>query len=216
MSLIKAGVQYNAVNIYPETAAPMDDSEPYSGVRRHPKPPTRNQSERGSVSSSSIDHTNTALASNLVATGSVASSYHTPISEGSGEPSPAEAEEYLINFQTHKLKYFPCIHISSTTTAQQLRLERPFLWLCIMRLGSKSTSQQQLLGNTIRQTIAQEMAVRSEKNIDLLLGLLTFIGWYSIEHSLKSEAQILTIPLGQTTKSLESRFYLSLLSSRCL
>ena len=33
-----------------------------------------------------------------------------------------------------------------------------------------------MLGSRIRQTIAQEMIVQSAKNIDLLLGLLAFIG----------------------------------------
>ncbi|KAE8451746.1 hypothetical protein EG329_003203 [Mollisiaceae sp. DMI_Dod_QoI] len=46
-----------------------------------------------------------------------------------------------------------------------------------MAVSSKSTSQQEVLGNKVRQTIAQEMVVQSEKNIDLLLGLLTFINW---------------------------------------
>jgi hypothetical protein len=96
------------------------------------------------------------------------------------EPSPADAESYLINFQTYKSKYFPFIYILPTTRAQDLRQERPFLWLCIMTVGSKSTSQQQVLGTRIRQTVAQEMVIESEKSIDLLLGLLTFCWWYVI------------------------------------
>lgn len=99
------------------------------------------------------------------------------------EPSPVEAESYLINFQTCKSKYFPFIYIPSTTTAQDLRQERPFLWLCIMTVGSKSISQQQILGTRIRQTVAQEMVIESEKSIDLLLGLLTFCWWYVISVS---------------------------------
>jgi hypothetical protein len=97
-----------------------------------------------------------------------------------GEPSPIEAEEHLITFQTDKSKYFPFIHIPAITIASQLRQERPLLWLCIMTVGSKSTSQQQVLGSKIRETIAREMVVQSEKNIDLLLGILTFIWWYGM------------------------------------
>lgn len=91
--------------------------------------------------------------------------------------SPGEAEEYLINFQTYRSKYLPLVSIPSTTTAKHLQQERPFLWLCIMAAGSKSTSQKQLLGREIRQTVAQEVVVQSERNIDLLMGLLTFISW---------------------------------------
>ncbi|KAL9094342.1 MAG: hypothetical protein Q9165_003483 [Trypethelium subeluteriae] len=46
-----------------------------------------------------------------------------------------------------------------------------------MAVGSKSTSQQQILGAKIRQTIAQEVVIQSEKSIDLLLGLLVFMSW---------------------------------------
>ena len=96
------------------------------------------------------------------------------------EPSPVEAEEYLATFHTYKSKYFPFVYVPPTTTAPQLRQERPFLWLCIMTIASRSTSQQQVLGSKIRETIAQEMLLKSEQSIDLLLGLLAYIGWYGI------------------------------------
>ena len=95
-------------------------------------------------------------------------------------PSPVEAEQYLTTFHTYKAKYFPFVYISSTTTAQQLRQERPFLWLCIMTIASRSTSQQQVLGSQIQQVIAQEMLLKSGQSIDLLLGLLAYIGWYGV------------------------------------
>jgi hypothetical protein len=149
----------------------------------------------------------------------IAASYNLPPSgfrRTDGQPSPAEAEEYLINFQTNNSKYFPFVYIPSTTTAQQLRQERPFLWLCIMTVGSKSTSQQQVLGTKIRKTVAQEMIVQSEKSIDLLLGLLIFTGWYGILNLEIEKPDIDHSFLGLTTKSIANRFYLSLLSSRYL
>lgn len=96
------------------------------------------------------------------------------------ELSPTEAEEYLMNFRNYKLKFFPFIHLPPTVTAEQLHQDRPFLWLCIMTASCKSTSKQLRLGNKIRQVLAEKIVVQSEKNIDLLLGLLTFIGWYGI------------------------------------
>ena len=74
-------------------------------------------------------------------------------------PSPVEAELYLTTFHTYKAKYFPFVYIPSTTTAQQLRQERPFLWLCIMMIASRSTSQQQVLGSQIQHVVAHEMLV---------------------------------------------------------
>jgi hypothetical protein len=96
------------------------------------------------------------------------------------ELSPAKAEEYLLNFRTYKSKYALFIHIPPTTSAEQLRQERPFLWLCIMAVSSKSTAEHQVLGRKIHKTVAQEMVVQFERNIDLLLGLLIFINWYGI------------------------------------
>ena len=98
-------------------------------------------------------------------------------------PSPVVAEECLASFHAYKSKYFPFVYIPPTTTALQLRQERPFLWLCIMTIASRSTSQQQVLGNKIRDTLAQEMLLKSEQSIDLLLGLLAYIGWYGISTS---------------------------------
>ena len=96
------------------------------------------------------------------------------------EPSPVVAEEYLATFHAYKSKYFPFVYVPPTTTALQLRQERPFLWLCTMTIASRSTSQQQVLGNKIRDTLAQEMLLKSEQSVDLLLGLLAYIGWYGI------------------------------------
>lgn len=135
------------------------------------------QSRRGSVSNKSNDYVHNApvLTSVIDSTGA---SSNLPHPGYAGEPSLLEADEYLISFQSYKLRCFPFVNIPSIITAQQLRQERPFLWLCVMAVSSRSTSQQQALGKKIRQTIAEEMVLRSEKNIDLLLGLLAFIGWY--------------------------------------
>ncbi|KAK0634547.1 hypothetical protein B0T17DRAFT_513611 [Bombardia bombarda] len=93
------------------------------------------------------------------------------------EPCPSEAEEHLANFRLNKLKYFPFVWIPATTSAAQLKQEKPFLWLCVMYAGSKSTAQQKMLAKVIRQTIAQEMVVASTANMDILLGTLAFIAW---------------------------------------
>ena len=106
--------------------------------------------------------------------------HSSPDSFDAAEPSPLEAEEYLTLFHTYKSMYFPFVFIPSTTTAQQLRQERPFLWLCIMMVASKSTSQQQVLGSRVRDFIAREMILKSGQNIDLLLGLLASIAWHVV------------------------------------
>jgi hypothetical protein len=57
------------------------------------------------------------------------------------EPSLEEADEFLKIFRTQMMEYFPFIIMSTSTTAKELRLQRPFLWLCIMAVTSKSSVQ---------------------------------------------------------------------------
>lgn len=92
--------------------------------------------------------------------------------------SADEAEDYLNTFRNHHARYFPFVYIPSDLTALQLRNQRPYLWLAILTTGSYSVRRQQQLGDIFRKEIAEAMVVRSEKSIDLLLALLTFIGWF--------------------------------------
>ncbi|KAJ5107724.1 hypothetical protein N7456_004399 [Penicillium angulare] len=93
------------------------------------------------------------------------------------ELTALQSEEYLAHFLTFKLQYFPFIRIPLEMSSEQLRIERPFLWPCIMSISTKSTAQQNEISLNVRQIVAQEMVVKSEKSIDLLLGILGFIGW---------------------------------------
>jgi hypothetical protein len=93
-------------------------------------------------------------------------------------PLSIEATEHLNFFQAHSSKYFPFVHIPSTTSTEQLYHDRPFLYLCIIGTSPRISAQQQVLSQQIRQEISQKMLDGSENNIDLLLGVLTYIGWY--------------------------------------
>ncbi|KAI1642323.1 uncharacterized protein F4817DRAFT_353233 [Daldinia loculata] len=166
ISLIKTGASGTSAVASPQPSASMGASPPDNSIQAELNADSHHQSNKDSSSTDPNDHIHNIMSQ------TTDSDY-----TASYEPSLAEAEEYLSNFKTYKLKYFPFVYIPSTTTAHQLRQEKPFLWLCIMATGSKSTLQQQILGGKIRQTVAQEMIIRSVKSIDLLLGLLAFIGW---------------------------------------
>jgi hypothetical protein len=216
VSLIKAGAQSGQVTTSLATAVAMDDFTLNGNPRINANTSTHSQSERDLIPSSSNDYIHNVPVLTPATEYSTGSSYILPPSgfrDPGGEPSSVEAEEYLINFRTYKLKYFPFIHIPSTTTAQQLRQERPFLWLCIMAVGSKSKSQQQVLGSNIRQKIAQELVVQSERNIDLLLGILAFIGWYGVIYLKVEKSDTYDSLLGLTATSIPNLSCPSLLSS---
>jgi hypothetical protein len=94
------------------------------------------------------------------------------------EPTVLQAEEYLTSFHTQLLPYFPCVYIPPGTTAQQLRLERPFTWLCIMAVTCRAAGQRRALYEKIKTIVAQQMVHNSANtDIDILLGLLIYLGW---------------------------------------
>ncbi|WQF80723.1 Putative zn(2)Cys(6) fungal-type DNA-binding domain-containing protein [Colletotrichum destructivum] len=92
-------------------------------------------------------------------------------------PSPDEAEALFEAFRGQNLKYFPFLNFRATMTAQELRAERPFLWICIMTVASRVSSQQLALGQRVRQIVSQKLVVENERSIDYLLGLLVILGW---------------------------------------
>ncbi|KAE9376342.1 hypothetical protein N431DRAFT_289530, partial [Stipitochalara longipes BDJ] len=92
-------------------------------------------------------------------------------------PSIEEAEQYLTEFRTQKLINFAFIYLSPNITIQQLRQERPFLFLTIMAVSAKSGSQRLTLGKEIKNLLSRELLFNSEGNFDVLLGMLVFITW---------------------------------------
>ncbi|KAK2059580.1 hypothetical protein LY76DRAFT_511846 [Colletotrichum caudatum] len=97
--------------------------------------------------------------------------------DGDRLPSPAEAEAMFETFRDHNLKTLPIMYFGDTVTARALRVERPFLWLCIMTVASRVTGQQLALGRRVRQVMSQKVLVENERSMDYLLGLLVLLGW---------------------------------------
>ena len=179
VSLLKAGAQPDTITADTPATLAIYESDHHSNVRTTDNTSPYSQTERSSVKSV-LDPNLPILTPGKPDSEGTLSNSSVAVPYDAVEPSPVDAEEHLTIFHTHKSKYFPFVYIPSTTTAQQLREERPFLWLCIMAIASRSTAQQQVLGSKIRRTLAEEMLLKSEQNLDLLLGLLAYIGWYGI------------------------------------
>ena len=94
------------------------------------------------------------------------------------EISPEDTKECLDYFRDHMLRYFAFLQLPEDT--QHLREERPFLFLCVIAASSKATQKRLALGERIKQILAQRIILGNDNkaiNIDLLLGLLTFLIW---------------------------------------
>jgi hypothetical protein len=105
--------------------------------------------------------------------------YHSPEASPSraSELSVEDADASLEIFRTQMMCSFPFAPVSASTTAQDLRNSRPFLWLCIMAVSSKSTPQREALGKEIRLTLGRKLFIEGESRLDLLLGILTYVIW---------------------------------------
>lgn len=113
---------------------------------------------------------------------SPASTY--PITSSQAPPTSIELtvdsspEECLAEFRGKMLKYFPFMHLPHT--AEWMYTHRPFLFTCIMAASSRSTKVKLELGEKIKQTLIQRVYFDNSAHsvdLDLLLGLLTFIAW---------------------------------------
>ncbi|KAI1371345.1 hypothetical protein F4677DRAFT_435824 [Hypoxylon crocopeplum] len=107
-------------------------------------------------------------------------SYPTPpsvISSPDVGISPAEAEDTLRLFRDHFLEFFPFVHIPRDVTAAQLQQTRPLLWLNIVTTCCKSPPRKAALGQKFREALAQKMLLDLDRDVDMLLGLLCYLGW---------------------------------------
>ncbi|PYI12286.1 hypothetical protein BO78DRAFT_424755 [Aspergillus sclerotiicarbonarius CBS 121057] len=94
--------------------------------------------------------------------------------------SEAEAERLVATFQLDFVPKFPFVLFAHGETAARLRDREPFLFLCVVAATMGSA-------HPLRKTVAEEImkhvtlrvVARSERNLELLRGLLVHSAWYS-------------------------------------
>jgi hypothetical protein len=89
----------------------------------------------------------------------------------------AELEECLNNYREKMVPNFPVVCIGPDVTVEELRNERPFLFLVIRAIGSKKLVRQTALILQIKKMLGREMLLEGTRNLDLLLGVLVFAAW---------------------------------------
>ncbi|KAI1099756.1 hypothetical protein F4804DRAFT_73532 [Jackrogersella minutella] len=108
------------------------------------------------------------------------------------------AEEQLETFRICFLSMFPFVHIPVSTSAAELRREKPFLWLVIMALTPKMISQQFAMETTIWHVISRRIVSQHFADLDLLLGVICFASW---SHYFKKDKPFMSM-LSQIAVSL--------------
>ncbi|KAJ5795635.1 transcriptional regulator family: Fungal Specific TF [Penicillium psychrosexuale] len=94
--------------------------------------------------------------------------------------SEAEAERLVTSFQLDFIPKFPFVLLGSGETAESLRRTQPFLFLCIVAatIGSASPLRK-IVADEIMKHVTMRIVARSERNLELLRGLLVHSAWYS-------------------------------------
>lgn len=90
---------------------------------------------------------------------------------------PGLAEKNLNHFRSSNLKFLPFLHIPPHITTQQLLQEKPFLWLCIIAVCLPGSMQREGLFERITELLHKELLSKVNLNMDILLGLMTYLSW---------------------------------------
>ncbi|KAJ5082899.1 hypothetical protein N7532_011942 [Penicillium argentinense] len=98
--------------------------------------------------------------------------------ESAANPSDREGQFLLKIFTTSMVPLFPFVVIPPHMTADQLRQEKPFLFLAISMVACQSASRQREISKMVKDYIAEKIVIRNERSLDLLQGLLVHLAWY--------------------------------------
>ncbi len=93
---------------------------------------------------------------------------------------PVESDETLLTIYRNQLSsMFPFVIIPAGTTPRQLQATRPFL-LKVIRMVASVRHLRLVRGQTraVMEHISNAMLMRSERSLDLLQGILVFLGYY--------------------------------------
>jgi hypothetical protein len=73
---------------------------------------------------------------------------------------------------------FPFVPTPSRMTAEELRRERPFLYLNISMIVSPNSARQRELSNAVKEYLADRIIMNGHRSLDLLQGLLVHLAWF--------------------------------------
>lgn len=98
---------------------------------------------------------------------------------GDAPPPPDSDDVALEMYKTQLQQLYPFVIIPQDITATQLGLTRPFLMSSIRMVTSfRSLRSMRAQMYALKKHISDYMLLRSERSMDLLLGITVILGWY--------------------------------------
>lgn len=101
--------------------------------------------------------------------------HHYPLSSPS--LSTNQEDESLSFFRSRMLPFFPFIDLPPDTTSWYLRQSKPFLFQAIRTVTTFSTQERLVQIEELKRRLSTSAVLEVQSNIDLLLGLLTYLAW---------------------------------------
>lgn len=101
-------------------------------------------------------------------------------SETEDAPPPPDSDDALLHvFKTELATVFPFVIVPDDVTALELTKTRPFLMSSIRMVASyRSLRSMRAQMFHLISHVSDYMLIRSERSLDLLLGLIVIVGWY--------------------------------------
>ncbi|KAK7952502.1 uncharacterized protein PG986_008230 [Apiospora aurea] len=94
-------------------------------------------------------------------------------------PQGEEGERLLNEYRTNTMHLFPFVIVPPYMSAAQLRSERPVLWKAVMLQACFLEGKRQVyMGRKLLQELSEALLTKPRKGLDVLQGLLLYIGWF--------------------------------------
>lgn len=91
--------------------------------------------------------------------------------------STNQEDEWLNSFRSRMLPFFPFINLTPNMTSWYMRQNRPFLFQAIRTVTTFSTQERLVQVEELKRFLSTSALLEVQSNIDLLLGLLTYLAW---------------------------------------
>lgn len=92
-------------------------------------------------------------------------------------PSPNHEDEQINFFRSRMLPSFPFINLTPDMTSWYLRQNRPVLYQAIQAVTTFSTQERLTHVEVLKRLVFTSALLKVQSNIDLLLGVLTYLAW---------------------------------------
>ncbi|CAM1502540.1 Fc.00g045240.m01.CDS01 [Cosmosporella sp. VM-42] len=103
--------------------------------------------------------------------------------------STPSADDHIRAFQNNMTSHFPFIVIPTGTTAEELRITKPFLYHNIMMVTSyPNVSRQAQSRSEVVKSFTEQIFLQGKKSLDLVQGIIVFVAWY--HHHLSDSADL--------------------------